>query len=92
MKGFNINDYVYVKLTDLGREVYRKRNDGLLSKDTTIKLDIPEDKDVNSNGYSSFQMWSLMDIFGKHMYLGCENVFETEIIFKEQSFYEATID
>ena len=35
---------------------------------------------VDEDGYNTFQMWSLMNIFGKQIYMSEPLPFETEII------------
>jgi len=79
MKKFNINNSVKVKLTEKGRTIYYNR-DVELNKfygKEVIKPRLPkEDKD----GYFQIQLWELMRLYGPHMFNGCEQPFETEII------------
>lgn len=63
---FNINDDVRVRLTDIGRRI--------LDKDGSLEF-VKTDKD----GWSTFQFWVLMEIFGKYIYNGCSVPFKTEI-------------
>lgn len=73
----NINDNVRVKLTDTGREVLKK-NHNLLNKRTGAHLPyLPPIEDAD--GWSTWQLWSLMRDFGPHIYNGCRIPFETEI-------------
>lgn len=63
---FNINYYVKVKLTDFGKSIYCKEYKRFPEED--------------SDGWSTFQLWVLMKIFGKHLEMGfSEHPFETEI-------------
>jgi ketosteroid isomerase-like protein len=77
---FNINHYVYVKLTDEGRTEVRHQHEQLYSmlpdnlKDTTFT---PEKED--DQGWSRWQFWSLMNTFGLMMRMGQHLPFETEI-------------
>lgn len=73
MQKFNINDSVYVKLTPKGYAIHR---DYWLpfTKDKYM----PPSRDAD--GYSKFQLWDLMYVFGSHMHLGCKVPFETEIV------------
>lgn len=75
---FNINNEVQVKLTDHGKDIYYHRDDELKKKyrQEIIKPKYPE---VDNEGYTKFQLWDLMYIFGKHIHMGCELPFETEI-------------
>ncbi len=81
MTPFNINDYVRVKLTDLGRSVlaaddvlFWARHGGRPSGIGAYK---PPKED--SEGWSKWQLWSLMQAFGSHLNLCCDPVFETTI-------------
>ncbi|WP_178137406.1 hypothetical protein [Tepidibacter thalassicus] len=82
---FNYNQEVKVKLTQLGLKILKERHDRLneelksrghkgLNK-FTVKID--------ENGYSSFQLWDLMNIFGEYMAIGCETPFDGNMIFLE---------
>ena len=82
---FNINDYVKVKLTEKGKYIYDHRYDEtnieLLKREITpivpIKLEYDEE------GYTEFQLWHLMEIYGKYLFNGCDIPFETTIKFKK---------
>ena len=67
----NINYDVKVKLTNVGREILKDYYQ-LSYESPMLKAD--------EDGYNTFQMWSLMNIFGKQIYM-CEPLpFETKII------------
>lgn len=77
---FNINENVRVRLNERGRAILRRRHEELaeyLGKPVGWNGNgvPPEDAD----GWSTWQLWSLMEAFGQHMYLGCEAPFETTI-------------
>jgi len=78
-RSFNINDYVKVKLTDYGREKYRE----FWNKFGLKALKLKEDE----NGYTSFQMWDLMQVFGSHMRLGGRNCFDLDIVIEEKDLH-----
>jgi hypothetical protein len=59
---FNLNDDVKVKLTDHGRD--------LLAKKRRLT------RQPDEAGYTKFQLWELMNIFGEHFYNGCSIPFE----------------
>lgn len=61
---FNINDYVQVKLTEYGRTICRKWS-----------ITPVEDAD----GWVSFQMHIMMNVFGPYISLGLDLPFETTI-------------
>jgi hypothetical protein len=70
---FNINYEVGIRLTDYGKEILKKGG-----------LSFPEEKD----GWSQWQLWYLMDVFGNYMYLSCDSwdvPFETTIDIPDRS-------
>jgi len=68
---FNINDMVKVKLTKLGRKIYI---------DSYTRYGLEEPKIViDVNGYTKFQMWTLMEVFGNYCGMARELPFETNI-------------
>ncbi len=78
---FNINNYVLVKLTPVGRELHHKEwldtQAQLRAKGGSGFDYVPPVED--SEGWSQWQLWDLMHIFGKHLFNGCKVPFETTI-------------
>lgn len=78
---FNINDYVKVKLTEKGKYIYYHQHDEL--NEEILKwggrLLNPIELKYDDEGYVEFQMWDLMEIFGRHLCIGCDIPFETTI-------------
>lgn len=81
----NINDIVKVKLTDLGVSILlEKHNDfndfmwekGIRRASEFKEFEVKRDEE----GYTSFQLWDLMNIFGPYLTLGTDIPFETDII------------
>jgi len=71
---FNLNDYVRVKLTPRGREIYMED----FEKYGIEKGPPPEDAD----GWCEMQCWCLMQIFGAHICMGIDPPFNTQIEFQ----------
>ncbi len=71
---FNLNDYVRVKLTDKGREIYMQEFERF-----GIEVGPPRE---DADGWVSIQCWSLMQIFGSYLVMGCELPFSTDIQFQ----------
>ena len=77
---FNINQTVKVKLTETGiRELEEQRQE--------LKSRLPNPDSMrdyvhepDEDGYTSFQMWQLIQELGPLCQLGCEPPFETEIL------------
>lgn len=83
-KRFNINSDVKVKLTKAGRDLYFKRYR------STVGFDPPnyyEDK----QGYTIFQLWVLMEYFGKEIWHGSPCYFEGNIIYFNTKDFEKEI-
>jgi hypothetical protein len=56
----NLNDYVWVKLTPAGKEVVGEK--------TFMYNDV-------GDGWSRWQMWVFMQMFGEHIYMGNPKVY-----------------
>ena len=74
-KETNLNDCIKVKLTEKGKEIYRNRFD----EDNIKKLGIEYcEPKIDKDGYTEFQMWDFMRIFGKHFHILGNNPCETK--------------
>lgn len=71
----NINDKVWVRLTDRGREIDRAAHEALRAVAPSVGPYVSHE----INGWCSWQLWQLMSRFGEHCYLGCDPPFDTEI-------------
>lgn len=80
MKQFNINHYVWVKLTPMGRSILRKEHDDL--RRSYPSLAEYTEPVVDEDGYTKFQLWSLMNTFGHCMMWGGNLPFETVVRFE----------
>ena len=81
----NLNEWVKVKLTDLGKEIYYHQFDELNNTygREIIKPSFPsEDKD----GYTRFQLWEFMQLYGPHIGMGAPNVIDPlEIVYEGEN-------
>lgn len=78
MKKLNLNCTVKVRLTDYGKEIFYHKNDELNQKIINCggkPLDSYFPK-VDEYGFSEFQIWQFMYIFGKHFQLGFKDVLQ----------------
>ena len=76
----NLNLYVKVKLNDYGKKIhYGYWKDICRDAKTTYKLKIDE------KGYSSFQIYDFMNIFGEHARMGAEPFLETNDVLIERN-------
>lgn len=89
MKGIriNLNEPIKVKLTDLGRDIYYHRFDKFNERmgKEIIKPSYPK---VDENGYTEFQLWLFINIYGPYMDMGKPNVIEPLEIIYEGRFYD----
>ena len=77
---YNINSNAWVKLTPKGVEIYNTFWKEAL-KGSAIENAIPV-LETDEDGWTKFQAWDLMCIFGAHLYNGCEPPFATFIRFR----------
>lgn len=78
----NINDKIKVKLTEHGRSILEKEITafGILKRFDGYKYYSPYNTD--DEGYTEFQLWNFMRIFGPYFWNGCPQIIEhNEIIF-----------
>ena len=80
MIDFNINNNVQVRLNDIGRAELKRQYEELYSSIPeplrTDKFVLPKE---DSEGWSEWQMWTLMNHFGHMVCIGIELPFETTI-------------
>jgi len=76
MKEFNINEYVWVKLTEHGHEILRKEAEKYRQY-SWFKPYTPAPTD--EDGFTKFQAWHLMQQFGPHISLGFDPPFSPAI-------------
>lgn len=69
----NLNHDVKVKLNSLGVDILKKHYN---VKDIS-ELDFAK---MDAEGYTKFQLWSLMAIYGEYIYMGDKVPFDTNII------------
>lgn len=82
-KTFNINEIIKVKLIQKGKLIYSEYQIEIQKRFNRdkIKIDLPLNAKVDNEGFSSFQLWEFMKIFGSHMYCGAESVIEGPILY-----------
>lgn len=87
MKKFNVNNMVKVKLTDLGKDIFYHQFDELnnMCREVVIKPIYPK---VDADGFTEFQLWDLMSIYGAHLQLGCNIPFEDCAIYFDDDLEE----
>lgn len=78
---FNVNHNVLVKLKESGYQVLLDDHNSY-SEIVIWKPKSIDDfkKEANENGYTEFQMWKFMKLFGNDIHMGCEEKFDTTIL------------
>lgn len=92
---FNTDKCVKVKLTDEGLRILEARHNKNLEMHPELVKVIGTFKapEVDEEGYSRFQLFELMNIFGDYMRLGNDNFpFEKDIKIAGEDFVEHTPD
>lgn len=85
---FNVNSYVYVKLTQKGLDILKKEHEELMSFYGALAQRDFLPPNTNSDGYSKFQLWSLMATFGGDCFNGCVVPFETTFLIDKEDLDE----
>lgn len=79
----NINEFIKVKLTDHGKDIYEHSNDSLMAKPENEKIKkwlTPLPLEYDDEGYVQFELWKFMEIFGKHMWNGAPQIIKNNNI------------
>ena len=71
---FNINNKIRFKITEHGWDYIRDKN-----KTDPVYKRYPITFKVDSDGYCTKQLWSVMEFFGAGMTMGFQLLFETDI-------------
>jgi repressor LexA len=77
---FNVNGYVWVKLNAAGLKILKHNDDWLRLSFASLPPFAPPATD--ENGYTKYQLWSLMNDFGQYMTWGAKSPFETDVFFE----------
>ena len=76
----NMNRKVKVKLNEYGIQIYSDRYNKVNS--LAGKIVIPStDPIIDDKGFTEFQLWELMHLFGEYIMIGCKIPFETVLYF-----------
>ena len=80
---FNLNEKIKVRLTSSGIKILRESHAQIY---TVLGSEVPKftEPSVDKNGYTEFQLWDFMNIFGEHMNMHTTLPIETNIIIEEE--------
>ena len=71
----NLNETIKVKLTPLGAEIYYKQFDEL-NKQYEREICKPQMPQIDKEGYTEFQLWHFIELYGDHIGMCKQNVIE----------------
>ena len=78
----NLNEPIKVKLTDWGKEIYYHQYDrtNQIARREICKPRFPKE---DENGYTEFQLWCFMELYGEYIGMTLPNVIEPlEIVYE----------
>lgn len=79
----NLNDNIKVKLTEHGKDIYYHQYDRT-NAFCGRELCKPSYPKVDEDGYTTFQLWCFMELYGVHIGMTLPNVIEPlDIVFDE---------
>ena len=88
----NLNDKIKVKLTDLGKDIYYHRFDDLNKRYRRV-IAKPSYPEVDEDGYTTFQLWCFMELYGEHIGMAKPNVIEPlNIICEDEDGENSSMD
>jgi hypothetical protein len=80
----NLNESIKVKLTDLGKDIYYHRFDAV-NKAAGKEICKPCYPKEDEDGYTKFQLWCFMALYGEHMSMTAPAVIKPlEIVYEEE--------
>ena len=78
----NLNEPIKVKLTDWGKEIYYHKYDRI-NQIVGREICKPRFPREDENGYTEFQLWCFIELYGMHMGMTLPNVIEPlEIVYE----------
>lgn len=81
----NLNKPIKVKLTDWGKEIYYHQYDRT-NQITGREICKPKFPKEDENGYTEFQLWHFMELYGEHIGMTLPNVIEPlEIVYERRT-------
>lgn len=82
MVRINLNETIKVKLTDYGKQIYYHRFDDINWKYGREIIE-PSFPKVDEEGYTTFQLWYFIELYGEHIGWAKANVIKPlEIIYE----------
>lgn len=73
LRKLNLNTIIKVKLTEKGIDIYFHQYDDLIDKGIELTRMYPS---IDDDGFTSFQLWIFMNLYGQYLGCGLPNVVE----------------
>ena len=84
MTRINLNERIKVRLTDLGKDIYYHQFDNLNERAGRCVLK-PVYPKTDEDGYTEFQLWVFIELYGRHIGMAKPNViYPNEIVRVEE--------
>ena len=83
MKSVSLNDNIKVRLTPLGATIFYHQYDDLIKANPQITFIKPSMPHIDKDGYTSFQLWCFIELYGDYIGMGKEQVIENNRIYFE---------
>lgn len=83
MKEINLNDKIKVKLTPLGTDIYYHQFDEMNKQYVKIIIE-PHMPRIDKDGFTEFQLWKFIQLYGNHIGMAFPNVIEPINIYFEE--------
>ena len=81
----NLNEAIKVKLTDRGKEIYYHQYDRI-NQVAGREICKPKFPKEDENGYTEFQLWVFIELYGEHIGITLPNVIEPlEIVYERRT-------
>lgn len=86
MQIINLNETIKVKLTPFGVDIYYHRFDSLIERLKRKGIKMPERQmpAIDDEGYTKFQLWNFIELYGEHIGLCKANVICDNNIYLEK--------
>ena len=81
MKKFNLNSTIKVRLKPEGVDMFYHRYDDLIEKGLIKERRMPK---IDKDGYTEFQMWQFMNLYGEDTWIGMCPPYDTVILIDEK--------
>lgn len=93
MKTFNINNIIKVRLTDHGKDIFYHQHDEFNRRYGNGKEIIkPHYPDVDEDGFTIFQLWHFMEIYGPYISITAPNFIEHNNIYIYEKDLKVGVD